>query len=329
MEASETLFDFIRSEGALTVERYMELCVSHYYSSRDPFGKDGDFITAPEISQVFGELIGAWLQDMWQNESASQSIICEAGPGRGTLMKDILRVTRHSGLHECTDVMMVEASPVLREIQERTLRHAHKRIRWQDNLDNLPELPLFFVANEFFDALPIRQFVGEQERMVEYTEEGLRFTPEGEVTYEDSPLSLDIIRHIASHIARFGGAALIVDYGYTGTTHADTLQAVKNHQYISALETPGEADLTAHVDFTALRNAAMETGACVSEITGQGQFLKRLGAELRAAALCRHLNPEQQKNVLAGVERLVSPTKMGTLFKVMAITTNMERPAGF
>lgn len=329
MDASETIFDLIRAESPLTVTRYMELCVSHYYSSRDPFGKNGDFITAPEISQVFGELVGAWVQDMWQQESGSQAILCEAGPGRGTLMKDILRVTRHSGLHECTNVVMVEASPVLQEIQERTLRNAHKRIRWQDRLDNLPELPLFFVANEFFDALPIRQFVGDQERMVEYTQEGLRFTPEGEVTYEDSPLSRDIIYGIASHISRFGGAALIIDYGYAGTTHADTLQAVKNHEYVSALDMPGEADLTAHVDFTALRNAAAEAGACVSEITGQGQFLKRLGAELRAAALCRHLTPEQQKNVLSGVERLVSPTKMGTLFKVMAITQDTERPAGF
>lgn len=325
----QDIIDKIQVSGDMSVAQYMELCVAHYYSTRDPFGKEGDFTTSPEISQVFGELIGAWLLDMWQHLSASHAILCEAGPGRGTLMKDILRVTRNSGLHESIDVRLIETSPVLRELQMRTLNYSHSRISWHNSLESLPELPLYFVANEFFDALPVHQYVGGTERKITHVQGNLLFLPDGDVTREESPVSLEIIQQVATHIKTYGGAALIIDYGYESEDHGDSLQALKAHKYVSPLDEPGEADITAHVDFLALKKAAAQTGANVFEITCQGDLLKRLGVELRAAALCRNASQQQQKTILSGVERLVSPEQMGILFKAMAITSDADRPAGF
>ncbi len=329
MPLKEQLIEHIRSHGPMNVAKYMAVCASHYYATRDPFGAAGDFTTAPEISQVFGELIGAWLDDRWHHTCASQAIICEMGPGRGTLMKDILRVTRNSGLHENIDIHLIEASPALREIQTRTLKLSHTRIYWHDSLENLPPLPLFLVANEFFDALPIHQYTDTGERKIDVMDNRLVFTPEGKIVRESSPMSVTIMAQIATHIKMYGGVALIIDYGYDGETQADTLQAVKAHQYAGPLEDPGEADITAHVDFRALKNAAVEAGAHAWDIIGQGAFLTRLGAELRATALCKSASPQQQEKILSGVGRLLSPQQMGRLFKVMAVTSDPEKPPGF
>lgn len=324
MPLTETIIERIKTSGPITVAQYMELCATHYYGTRDPFGAAGDFTTAPEISQVFGELIGAWIQDKWQHLSASQSILCELGPGRGTLMKDLLRVTRHSGLHECTDVALIETSPILRELQMRTLKHSHRRINWYQSFDAVPPAPLFLVANEFFDALPVHQYVEDVERKVALSGDKLVFTPEGKVTRESSPLSVQMMTQIATRIKRYGGAALIIDYGYISDTYGDSLQAVEHHKYSNPLENPGDADITAHVDFLALERAAKDDAHAYVTIMQQGEFLTMLGAGIRAEQLCRNASPEQKERVLSAIERLVSPQQMGILFKVMMITSDKE-----
>lgn len=330
LSLKEQLAETIAVNGAISVAEYMQRCGSHYYATRDPFGAQGDFITAPEISQVFGELIGAWMQDRWQHLSASQAVLCEVGPGRGTLMRDMLRVTRHSGLHESVDVRLIETSPVLRELQLRNLHYAHSRINWHESLANLPPLPLFLVANEFFDALPVHQYLDKEERKIGLVMNQLAFMPDGKVTYEASPVSTHIMTQIATHIKTYGGAALVIDYGYDGeVVYSDSLQALKAHKYIHPLDEPGESDITAHVDFTSLKSAALAAGGSVWGVVEQGEFLMRLGAQLRADALCNNASPEQQKAIRAGVERLVSREQMGRLFKVMAVTSAEDKPPGF
>lgn len=329
MSLKNQLSHKILAEGTITIADYMELCITHYYATRDPFGVSGDFTTSPEISQVFGELIGAWLYDRWQHISASHSSLCECGPGRGTLMKDILRVTRNTGLHESIDIALVETSPKLLEIQERALKLSHTRIQWHKTIDTLPKLPLFLIANEFFDALPIHQYVNDEERKIGIREESLAFQPEGAVTQEISPTSITIMEKIALHIKTYGGAALIIDYGYANAAHVNTLQAVRAHQYVPVLADPGEADITAHVDFSALMEAAEKTGAYAWGVTGQGEFLQAIGAQKRTNDLCRNASPQQKEKILSGVERLLSPQQMGRLFKVMAVTSDAEKPPGF
>ncbi len=314
----------------MSVAEYMELCVSHYYANNNPFGKEGDFITAPEISQIFGELIGAWLQNIWQSSLDGQAILCEVGPGRGTLMRDALRATKNSEFHKNIDICLIETSHALRGVQAERLQVTHPRISWHNTLDNLPSMPLFLIANEFFDALPIRQYLeNNEERKIITNENTLSFSPDGKVTREESPASVSIMKQIAEHIKKYGGAALIIDYGYTTTTHGDSLQAMKNHKYVEPLQEPGEADITAHVDFTTLKNAAAETGSHVWGAVEQGTFLNRLGAELRAINLCKSASDTQQKEILSGLERLTSPHQMGTLFKVLAITSDGNKPIGF
>jgi NADH dehydrogenase [ubiquinone] 1 alpha subcomplex assembly factor 7 len=325
----EKLIDHIKLHGPITVAEYMERCVAHYYAARDPFGAGGDFVTAPEISQIFGELVGAWLEDRWQHVSGSQAVLCELGPGRGTLMKDILRVTRNSGLHESADVRLVEASPVLRELQRRTLHYAHMRISWHDTLAGLPPLPLFLVANEFFDALPVHQYLEREERKIGLMMDQLAFMPNGRVIRETSPASAVVMAQIAAHIGTYGGAALIMDYGYDGAMHGDSVQAVKAHRFIHPLDAPGESDITAHVDFAALKEAAAPARAHVWGAAGQGDFLNALGAQARLAALCKTASPEQCSLLRSGVERLVSMQQMGGLFKIMAVTSGDDKPPGF
>ncbi|MEI7668626.1 MAG: SAM-dependent methyltransferase, partial [Pseudomonadota bacterium] len=196
----------------------------------------------------------------------------------------------------------------------------YQNISWHDSIDNLPKLPLFLVANEFFDALPIKQYVGEEERKIIFEGGKFSFSPEGEVTKEVSELSLEIIAKIANHIRKYGGAALIIDYGYESTEYKDTLQALKNHKFISVFDELGEADITAHVDFIALQKMTQLMGAKASKILTQGEFFKSLGAELRAENLCKNANEEQKAAILSGLDRLIAPEKMGKLFKVMVIT---------
>ena len=325
-----TLIRHIQQEGYISVADYMDCCIRHYYATRDPFGVEGDFTTAPEVSQIFGEIIGAWLVNQWQVAGSPKAVLCEIGGGRGTLMNDILRVTQSTGLHEAISVYMVETSPVLSQLQQTQLQSKHSCISWHTDLEHLPPLPLFLVANEFFDALPIQQFCNDTERVIIYNDNQLQFFPDTEVTCEISPLSISIMKKIAKHITQFGGAALVIDYGYDAMTHQDTLQALKKHCFISPLLQPGEADITAHVDFFALKEAAKSMGAHAFGCVTQGAFLTSLGAAVRAASLCKKsVDSKQKESIVSGFGRLVLPHAMGALFKVMAITQNSQLPKGF
>ena len=313
----------IQAEGSISVKAYMEACNAYYYATRDPLGQRGDFITAPEISQMFGELIGGALADAWRRAgSPGEAIYAELGPGRGTLASDALRVMRSGGF--AGEVHFVEASPVLRETQRKAVPDA----RWHERITDLPARPLLLIANEFLDALPIRQLVGDAERQVVLAGDGLAFDRDGEIA-EDSPEREAAVAAIATCIAAKGGVALFIDYGHALTAPGDTLQAVRGHGYASVLADPGEQDLTSHVDFEALAEAAEDSGAWATAVVPQGEWLIRLGIEARAQALSR-ANPERAGEVQAALERLTSRDQMGVLFKVMAVhSPDWEPPAGF
>ncbi len=329
----------IRAGGPMTLADYMTTCLMHpqhgYYTSRDPFGQRGDFITAPEISQMFGEVIGLCLAQTWLDQGAPAPFtLAEAGPGRGTLMADMLRVTRGvPGFHDALRLHLIEASPTLRNRQAQTIARAD--ITWHDHAETLPDAPLFLVANEFFDALPIRQFqrVGEGwcERLVGLSNGALALglggptsptalnhrladTQEGDIVETCAP-GQAIATSIGARIAEHGGAALIIDYG-DWRSLGDTFQALRGHAFADPLADPGQADLTAHVDFEALALAA----TCAhSRLTPQGVFLQRLGIAQRAEILGRALSGAAHDNHMAAYHRLTDPIEMGRLFKVLAL----------
>ncbi len=311
-QLERALRERIQAEGPITVEAYMEACNAYYYATRDPLGAHGDFTTAPEISQMFGEMIGAALADCWRRAgSPADAIYAELGPGRGTLASDALRMMRASGFHG--DVHLVETSPILREMQRNCLPNA----RWYDIIDDLPAAPLLLVANEFLDALPIRQHVGGMERHVVIEAGALAFDRDGEIA-ETSPARDEAVHSIATCIAAKGGVALIIDYGHERAGTGDTLQAVRGHGFAPVLADPGEQDLTAHVDFEAVAAAALDAGAAVMPLVTQGEWLIRLGIEARAQALsCA--NPERAEEIFEALQRLTSRDQMGGLFKVMAV----------
>ena len=313
----------IAAEGPITVETYMEACNSYYYATRDPFGSKGDFTTAPEISQMFGELVGAALADCWKRAGAPEdAIYAELGPGRGTLARDALRVMRLAGFRG--EVHLVETSPVLRAQQEHALPGAH----WHDSIDDLPVKPLMLMANEFLDALPIRQHVAGVERRVLVAAGGLGFDRDGEIV-ETSPARDQAVTSIATCLAARGGVALLVDYGHPRSAPGDTLQALRRHRCTPVLADPGEQDLTSHVDFEAVGYAARKAGAAVTPLVNQGEWLIRLGIESRAQALSR-ANPETVDEVQGALDRLTSRQQMGELFKVLAIhSPDWPAPAGF
>ena len=313
----------IAAEGPITVEAFMHACNAYYYATRDPLGARGDFTTAPEISQMFGEMVGAALADVWKRAGApADAIYAELGPGRGTLASDALRMMRSAGF--AGEVHLVETSPVLRSKQKDALPDAH----WHDSVDDLPARPLLLVANEFFDALPIRQHVGAIERRVTVAGGGLAFDRDGEVI-ETSPASELAVTAIATCLAARGGAAIIVDYGHERSAPGETLQAVRGHGFAPVLASPGEQDLTAHVDFEMIGNAARAAGAAVTRVMPQGEWLIRLGIEARAQALMRG-NPERADEVQAALERLTGRQAMGQLFKVIAFHgPDWPPPAGF
>ncbi len=335
----------IEAQGPMSVAQFMAIALMDpkdgYYATRDPFGEAGDFITAPEVSQMFGELIGLWLVQVWVDQGRPKNPrLVELGPGRGTLMADILRVARRAaGFLEELDVVLIEASPVLRAVQERTIAGSGATVRWQAQFTGLDERPLLLVANEFFDALPLRQYVrtdrGWCERMVTTEGNELRFVlapvptppsaipmglervPEGGV-YETSPAALALAEDVAAIIARRGGAALLVDYGYQAHSgFGETLQAVGGHHFAEVLARPGGHDLSAHVDFAALAAAGRTGGAAVAGPLTQGAFLAGLGLAERAGRLAR-ANPTAAQDIAAAVERLTGPAQMGTLFKALA-----------
>jgi len=301
----------------------MEACNDYYYATRDPIGRDGDFTTAPEISQMFGELVGAALADCWVRvERPGDSIYVELGPGRGTLAADALRVLRSAGFAGA--VHFVETSPVLRALQAERVPDA----QWHGAIEDLPAAPLLLVANEFFDALPIRQFANGIERRVEVIGDGLAFDRDGEIV-EQSPAREEAVSAIATCVVRCGGVALVIDYGHERSAPGDTLQAVKGHRYVPTLIDAGEQDLTSHVDFEALGRAATEAGAKVTSVVTQGDWLNRLGIGARVASLAS-ANPGRIPELEKAVDRLCHEEQMGQLFKVMAIhSPEWPVPAGF
>jgi NADH dehydrogenase [ubiquinone] 1 alpha subcomplex assembly factor 7 len=342
---SERLRRLIQESGPISVAHYMAEANAHYYATRDPLGAAGDFTTAPEISQMFGELIGLCLADLWERGGRpGPTAYVELGPGRGTLAADALRAMRAAGLKPA--VHFVETSPVLRRVQRDRLPEA----QWHDDVATLPnDVPLLIVANEFFDALPARQLVateqGWRERHVSHDgqrfipvagppvptsaiPEPLRAAPSGTVI-ETSPAASAIVRRLAACINMQGGAALIADYGHDRTAAGDTLQAVAAHRYADPWTEPGERDLTVHVDFQALAEAARAEGVRVYGPVGQGEWLERLGLGLRTQALASAA-PHRGAEFAAARERLAAPGQMGTLFRVMALAApDWPEPAGF
>lgn len=372
----------IRTDGPMRLDRYMALCLGHprhgYYATRDPFGARGDFVTAPEISQMFGELIGLWTAEVWRLMGApARFSLVELGPGRGTLMADLLRAGRiMPGFLDAAEVVLVETSPALREVQARRLEG--RDVQWASSIkevlaprrhpgrseaenrdrppseaplqasdpgsaavaavrDDAGPLPAIVISNEFFDALPVRQFLrtnrGWRERLVGLGDDGrlvfglspeppsglaLPDAPEGSER-EVSPEALAVAAAVATHVVAHGGACLSIDYGY-GAGSGDTFQAMKAHRFVDPLETPGEADLTAHVDFAALSAAAARAGAATMKLLPQADFLERLGLAARAERLAAEASPAQREAILAAGARLTdcAPRGMGALFKALA-----------
>lgn len=320
---ADQLRERIRAEGPIPVAAYMAACNDHYYATRDPLGVAGDFTTAPEISQLFGELVGACLADCWRRAGApADALYAELGPGRGTLAADALRVLRQAGFGG--KVHLVETSPSLRQKQAQAVAGA----RFDDRIEDLPPVPLLLAANEFLDALPIRQWIGGHERHIHLAGDDFAFAADGDVQ-EDSPAREAAAAAIAGHLASHGGVALIMDYGHVRSAPGDTLQAVKSHRFADPLADPGEQDLTAHVDFEAVARAAAASGAIVSGPVTQGEWLNRLGIGQRAQSLIAS-NPHRRHDVEQAVNRLCGKDAMGELFKVMAIRhRDWPEPAGF
>jgi SAM-dependent MidA family methyltransferase len=342
----DEIIAMIAQDGPITLERFMSTALSHptlgYYTTRDPLGAGGDFITAPEISQMFGELIGLWAQEAWRAAGApAQAQLIELGPGRGTLMSDVLRVARISpAFLYSMRVHLVETSPVLEAAQRAALAQFDSQISWSADIASAPG-PAIFLANEFFDALPVRHYVmtarGWSERLLgidasgalafgvgEQIERGLTVeAPEGAVI-EIGAIGARLMGEIAARIVAQGGALLVIDYGYTQTALGETLQAVARHAYVDPLAAPGEADLTAHVDFAALARAATAAGARVQGPVTQGAFLRQLGIAERADALKKRATPQQRADIARAAQRLAGaddPKRdMGELFKAMAVT---------
>jgi SAM-dependent MidA family methyltransferase len=335
--------------GPMPVRQYMELCLSHpvhgYYTTRDPLGRDGDFITSPEVSQVFGELLGLWAASAWHQMGQPENVrLVELGPGRGTMMLDALRAMQVVPAFRAAIVVhMVEFSPALQQRQQQTLAAVDVPMMWHQTFDEVPDGPTIVLANELFDALPvnqaIKQFNGWYERVVEIGPDGkltfgiandliplfdqlvppsMRDAPIGAI-YEwradNLPLSL------SRRVVRQGGAALVVDYGHVESAPGDTLQAVGGHAFVNPLGSPGAVDLTAHLDFQAFALAAESMGAGVTGPIAQAEFLRNLGIEKRAASLKALVTPEKAAEIDSAIKRLLGEgrAEMGSLFKAIGI----------
>lgn len=340
----------IEAADPLPVSDYMTLCLfdpdGGYYTTREPFGASGDFTTAPEVSQMFGEILGAWLVHAWHEIGRpAPFVLAEMGPGRGTLMRDILRTARlDPAFLAAARVHLVETSDRLAGIQRDTLADAPVQCTWCSGLGQLPDGPLLFVANELFDAVPVRQIVrtaqGWNERRVGIGEDGaLCFVagpplgdpsllppgaenqPQGAI-FEYAPAREAIAAQLGERLAKSGGAALLIDYGHLRSGFADTLQAMRAHRYVSVFADPGSADLTSHVDFEALANAAKAAGASALPAMTQGDFLLALGLAERAGSLGRGKDAATQDAIRVAAERLAGAGEkgMGELFKVLCLT---------
>lgn len=349
---AEKIKAIILANGPISVTDYFSLCLADpehgYYKTREPFGQSGDFITAPEISQLFGEMLGIFLVQAWQRHGEPTPVnIAEIGPGRGTMMADILRVVAKlsPALYEAASVHLVETSERLQKVQQQTLI-AHKfKISWHDSFDTLPDGFLLLAANELFDAIPIRQFVktaqGFRERLVGLDAAGeLAFAagvagidpdllpasapaaPLGTV-FEVAPARDAVMAALSERIRTHGGTAVVIDYGHMATGLGDTLQAVRDHQFDPPLAHPGQADITSHVDFEQLARRSVAESLQINGLTYQGDFLIALGLAERAAALGRDKSSETQESIRADAERLAGAGegKMGELFKVLVVSS--------
>jgi NADH dehydrogenase [ubiquinone] 1 alpha subcomplex assembly factor 7 len=334
------ILETILSDGPIRLDRFMAIANARYYAGRDPFGRGGDFVTAPEISQAFGELLGLWAATVWEAMGAPEPVaFVELGPGRGTLMDDALRAAARAAprFRAALRLHLVETSPRLREAQAARLGGAVSA--WHADLAELPPGPLILLANEFLDALPIRRFVragdawGEvavaaqhgRLRFVTVPAEppdDIREAGGGEVCEPARALA----RALGARLARSGGAALFLDYGPADAAPADSLQAVRRHARADPLETPGDADLTAHVDWRAFAAAARAAGAAVQGPVPQGAFLRRLGLPERTAILCRGAAPAAAAALQSGARRLMDADAMGLLVKAVALRDPALQP---
>ncbi|MBX2804694.1 MAG: SAM-dependent methyltransferase [Hyphomicrobiales bacterium] len=345
--AVDNLTKILSEKGSISVADYMALCLTAggvgYYRNGNPIGASGDFVTAPEVSQIFGELIGVWVMIVWEGMGRPQNfILAELGPGRGTLMQDVMRATRAKPeFRQAAHIHLVETSTSLREAQGKTLRSVC-RPEWHESFTALPEAPAIIVANEFFDALPTEQYVfhgdswykrvlmlDDNDRPV-FTAGRLAVPPveilpdhlpnEGDIL-EHCPAAVDLVSEIGSRGKRAPCALLITDYGYDNRDFGDTLQAVSAHNYVDPIQPPGTVDLSTHVNFAELRTSAREAGLTPTSVLPQNEFLMALGLEQRLRRLMTNADEEQRAALFLGARRLVDPFQMGSLFKAMAITS--------
>ena len=350
MPLLEIIKDHIAKHGAISIAEYIRFCLQHpehgyYIRDSKPFGEEGDFITSPEISQVFGELIGLWMGQMWHYIGKPQTIhLVELGPGRGLLMQDMLRALSHfERFMQAVQIHMVDINPHLIAQQKAALTESGfiDKVTWHDSLDTVPEGATLLVANEFFDALPIHQLQKENDHM--WHERQVRLNDDDELCFSMSPKpsklgllisrnhpdgtvrelcpqGIQIVKDITARIQKHNGAALIIDYGYTDFKRGETLQALKNHKFHPLLSEPGRADISAHVDFGMLARAAVEMGANLMGPATQKAFLNELGIELRMKKLIENAKSnDQKKQLLNAWDRLTNENQMGELFKVMGI----------
>ena len=354
----------IRESGPVSVAEYMTLClldpVDGYYPTRDPLGSAGDFITAPEISQVFGECLGLWVVQSWEDLGRPESFnLVELGPGRGVMMADMLRVVSlEPACRAACSVVLIEASPALQAVQARTLGNSGFQVMWADRLDALSVEPTLVVGNEYLDCLPIRQFIctdpfagprGWSERRVGADEHGLRFETDGQPVSEATaalfpgthpapkldelmevcPAAAQLTDQLATLFSVAPGRALFIDYGPAVSGFGDTLQALRRHEKVGVFSAPGDTDLTARVDFEALASGARAAGLDVHGPDTQRAFLSRLGLELRAVALLR-AQPDAKPKLLRQLHRLTDEDEMGALFKAICLSApGLPHPLGF
>lgn len=350
----------IRANGPITVADYFALCLSDpqhgYYQTKQPFGTTGDFTTAPEISQLFGEMIGIFLVHAWQQHQAPSDVrLIEIGPGRGTMMLDMLRVISQlaPSMFETASIHMVETSDNLAQVQAQTLKRYEGRITWHKSLEDVPDGFSLIAANELFDAIAIRQFVRNQRSFVERV---IALSPQDELVfqegsggietsllpenpaqqplgaiYEHSPAREAVMQVISERLKAQGGTFVTLDYGHIKSGYGDTLQALRQHQFDPVLAHPGEADLTSHVDFEALAKVAERCGISVHGIISQGDFLYGLGLPQRANALAQKATPEQRVTIAQAVNRLAGQKsgEMGDLFQVLAVSSPFVQLAPF
>lgn len=344
----------IAERGPLSVSEYMETALYHpelgYYIKAKPIGAEGDFVTAPEISQMFGELIGLWCVQAWRDMGRpAQFRWIELGPGRGTLMQDALRAaSQDPHFIEAAQICLVEKNEYLKTRQATAL-HTFTGVEWYADLGEIPDAPSIVIANEFFDCLPIDQFVFKNQN---WFERQIGLDASGELAFQtgDAPVAIAhrpghavegdisescpaaeaLVKSLVARLLKSSGRALIIDYGYPGPAIGDTLQAIGRHKFADVLQTPGQVDITAHVDFTTLSNAAGQIGAAVDGPVEQGTFLTALGLDMRAETLKARATETQASAITAATDRLAHPDQMGQLFKVLSLSSpGLPVPPGF